>query len=206
MTSTRLLNRPVHATTSLALAVAAAAPVLAGLPFATSPAEAAQATRYVYVNDNIGTPGQQLVEETDDGLFTVICRYRNNGRGPELNDRFRLAPDGTFSEYHVESLSTTRAKIDEHFERRGEHAERHSTTERGSIGVGKLADLLLVDGDRRRPQGGTRAHPGPLALAARSARSARHAAVRRSPPAVRRLTLPMPGLANPGAHHETHAH
>lgn len=203
MTSTRLLNRPVHATTSLPLAVAAAAPVLAGLPFATSPTDAAQATRYV--NDNIGTPGQQLVEETDDGLFTVICRYRNNGRGHELTDRFRLALDGTFSEYHVEGLSTMRAKIDAHFERRGEHAEWHSTTERGSIGVGKLADLLLVDGDRRRPQGGTRAHPGPLDLAARSARSARHPAVRRSPPAVRRLTPPVPGLANPGAHHETHA-
>ena len=128
-TSTSLLARPTQAAASLALAI------LAGLPFATSRAEAAQSTRYVYVNDNIGTPGEQLVEQADDGLFTVTFRYKNNGRGPELTERFRLAPDGTFSEYHVEGLSEMGAKVDEHFERNGERAEWRSTTERGSVTV-----------------------------------------------------------------------
>ena len=95
----------------------------------------AETLSYVVVNDRIGTPGRQTVERSDDGTFTVKYIYKNNGRGPELVERFRLAPDGTFSEYHVTGTSTFGAVVDEHFERKGGVAEWRSTSERGTANV-----------------------------------------------------------------------
>jgi Amidohydrolase family len=97
----------------------------------TLPSHAAQTIRYVYVNDNIGTPGFQVVDEGDDGWVTVTHSYKNNGRGPEQTERFRLAADGTFSEYHVSGAQTLGAPIDEHFERQGDTVTWRSTSERG---------------------------------------------------------------------------
>ena len=95
-------------------------------------AAAAETIRYVTVSDTLGTPGHQVVERGDDGWFTVRYVYKNNGRGPELNERYRLAPDGSFSEYHVTGTTTLVATVDEHFERTGALAQWRSTTERGS--------------------------------------------------------------------------
>ena len=94
--------------------------------------QAAETVRYVVVNDTLGTPGRQVVERSDDGLYTVSFIYKNNGRGPETTERFRLAADGSFSEYHVTGTATMGAAIDEHFERKGAAAEWRSTSERGS--------------------------------------------------------------------------
>jgi len=92
---------------------------------------AAETLSYVFVNDQIGTPGSQSVERGDDGLYTVKFIYKNNGRGPELVERFRLAADGSFSEYHVTGTSTFGAIVDEHFERKASVAEWRSTSEQG---------------------------------------------------------------------------
>jgi hypothetical protein len=92
---------------------------------------AAETLSYVFVNDQIGRPGSQTVERGDDGLFTVKFIYKNNGRGPELIERFRLAADGSFSEYHVTGTSTFGAIVDEHFERKANVAEWRSTSEQG---------------------------------------------------------------------------
>jgi imidazolonepropionase-like amidohydrolase len=107
---------------------------------------AAQTIRYVYLNDNIGTPGRQVVEEGDDGWVTVTHVYKNNGRGPEQTERFRLAADGTFSEYHVTGTSTMGGPIDEHFERKGSAAEWHSGSERGQASVSGTALYLPLNG------------------------------------------------------------
>ncbi len=108
--------------------------------------QAAQTTRYVYLNDNIGTPGRQVVEEGDDGWVTVTHLYRNNGRGPEQTERFRLAADGTFSEYHVTGKMTMGGPIDEHFERKGSAAAWHSGSERGQASVTGTALYLPLNG------------------------------------------------------------
>ena len=110
-------------------------------------AQAAQTTRYVYVyvNDNIPEPGRQVVERADDGLVTVSFIYKNNGRGPELTERFRLAADGTFSEYHVTGSSTFGAKVDEHYERKGDAAEWRSTSERGQAVVAGAAQYVPLN-------------------------------------------------------------
>ena len=92
----------------------------------------AETLSYVVLNDRIGSPGSQTVERSDDGTFTVRYVYKNNGRGPELVERFRLAADGTFSEYHVTGTSTFGAVVDERFERTGDVAVWHSTSEQGN--------------------------------------------------------------------------
>ena len=99
------------------------------------PAARTQTLSYVFVNDRIGAPGSQTVERADDGAYVVKFIYKNNGRGPELVERFRLAADGTFSEYHVTGTSTFGAIVDEHFERQGDAASWRSTAEQGRATV-----------------------------------------------------------------------
>ena len=113
--------------------------------FATA-ASAAETVTYTFVNDQIGTPGRQVVERSDDGLYTVSFIYKNNGRGPEFTERYRLAPDGSFTQYHVTGTSTMGAKVDEHFERRGTRAEWRSTTERGAATVAGPAMYVPLAG------------------------------------------------------------
>jgi hypothetical protein len=87
--------------------------------------------RYLITVDKGKPAGEQVVEHTADGLTRVRFIFKDNGRGPELEEQFRVAPDGTFSEYHVKGVSTYGAPVDEHFTRKGDHAEWHSTTEKG---------------------------------------------------------------------------
>ena len=106
---------------------------------------AAETISYVFVNDQIGNPGSQTVERSDDGLFTVRFIYKNNGRGPELVERFRLAADGSFSEYHVTGTSTFGAVVDEHFERKEGVAQWHSTSENGKATTATPAMYLPLN-------------------------------------------------------------
>ena len=92
---------------------------------------AGETVSYVFVSDTLKDPGSQVVERGDDGLHTVKFTYRNTGRGPDFVERFRLAADGSFSEYHITGKSTFGAPVDEHFERNGAQASWRSTTEHG---------------------------------------------------------------------------
>ncbi|MET3131810.1 imidazolonepropionase-like amidohydrolase [Oxalobacteraceae bacterium GrIS 1.11] len=98
-------------------------------------AQAASSTRYVIMTENGKQAGEQVVERDDDGLTRVRFIYKDNGRGPELSERFRLAPDGTMSSYAVSGNSTFGAVVDEHFERKGDLATWHSTSEKGGRSV-----------------------------------------------------------------------
>jgi Amidohydrolase family len=144
----------------LALALALALGITVGAPRA----RAAETWRYVFINDNLGTPGRQVVEQADDGLVTVTYIYKNNGRGPEQTERYRVADDGTFSEYHVTGLTTMGSPVDEHFERKGDAAEWRSTTDQGRATVkgpalyvplnGSLAPLsVAIAALAKRPDG-----------------------------------------------------
>ena len=117
----------VESASSAALALA--------LGFASPPGCAAETVTYTFVNDTLKDPGSQVVERSDDGVYTVKFSYKNNGRGPDFVERYRLAPDGSFSEYHITGRSTMGAPVDEHFERKGGEAEWHSTTDGGRAQV-----------------------------------------------------------------------
>jgi len=104
-----------------------------GIGLAAPLASAAETVTYTFVSDTLGNPGRQVVKRDDDGLYTVTFTYKNNGRGPDLAERYRLAPDGSFQEYHVNGRSTMGAVIDEHFERTGSKAAWQSTMPRATI-------------------------------------------------------------------------
>jgi imidazolonepropionase-like amidohydrolase len=96
-------------------------------------------TRYDIFVENGKRAGEQVVERDDDGLTRVRFIFKDNGRGPELSEQFRLAPDGTMTSFSVKGNSTYGAVVDEHFERKGEQAEWRSTSEQGKQSVSGAA-------------------------------------------------------------------
>lgn len=90
--------------------------------------------------------GEQVVTRSDDGLVKVRFIFKDNGRGPEIEEQFRVAPDGTLSEYHSKGTTTFGSVIDEHFSRKGNQAEWHSTSEKGSRTVSGPAQYVPLNG------------------------------------------------------------
>ena len=95
-------------------------------------AHAGSTIRYEIFVDNGKRAGEQVVERGDDGLVKVRYIFKDNGRGPELAETIRYAPDGTMTAYSVKGNSTFGAVVDEHFEVKDGTASWHSTTEKGS--------------------------------------------------------------------------
>jgi hypothetical protein len=98
-------------------------------------AHAASVTTYDIYVENGKRAGEQVVERGDDGLTRVKFVFKDNGRGPELTERIRYAPDGTMTEYEVKGTSTYGAVVDEHFALKDGAANWHSTTETGKTQV-----------------------------------------------------------------------
>ncbi|MES2297097.1 MAG: amidohydrolase family protein [Pseudomonadota bacterium] len=111
----------ISKTLALACALALGAPALA----------ATHTTKYLIFVDNGKQAGEQVVERDDDGAVRVRYIFKDNGRGPELSEQMRYAPDGTLSQYAVKGTSTFGGAIDEHFELKGKQASWHSTNEQG---------------------------------------------------------------------------
>src|SRR5688572_8938861 len=96
-----------------------------------SPAHAAETLRYVALVDNGKQAGHQIVTTGDDGITRVDYIFKDNGRGPELKEEFKLAPDGTFTSYRVTGSTTFGAPVDESFGRDGNRAWWKSTSDKG---------------------------------------------------------------------------
>ena len=95
-----------------------------------SPAYSAETLRYVALVDNGKQAGHQVVTTGDDGVTRVDFIFKDNGRGPELKEEFRLAPDGTYSSYRVTGTTTFGAPVDESFGRDGNKVWWKSTSDR----------------------------------------------------------------------------
>ena len=122
---------------------------LAVLPLALAAAFAAQAatsTKYLIISESGKQIGEQAVEHQDDGLTKVRFIFKNNGRGPELTEQFRMGADGVMTEYSVKGNSTFGAVVDERFERKGDQAEWKSTSEQGKKAVSGPAGYLPLNG------------------------------------------------------------
>ena len=109
-------------------------------------AHGAETVRYDIHAENGKRIGEQVVERADDGLVTVRFSFKNNGRGPDLTEQFRLAPDGTLAQYAVRGNSTYGAVVDEHFERVGDRASWHSTSETGAKSVSGAGMYVPLNG------------------------------------------------------------
>lgn len=103
-----------------------------GLSLFAVNAISAETTRYIaLVNGGTTKAGHQYVTRNGDGTTQVEFIFKDNGRGPELKEEFKLAKDGTFTSYHVAGQSTFGALIDETFTRTGDKAVWKSTSDKG---------------------------------------------------------------------------
>jgi hypothetical protein len=59
--------------------------------------------------------------------------YRNNGRGPDFNESYRLAADGTFAEYRNTGKQTFGAGVDETFQLKDGRATWKTLAEQGDM-------------------------------------------------------------------------
>ncbi|HEX6831927.1 MAG TPA: amidohydrolase, partial [Rudaea sp.] len=108
----------------------------AGLFLSALAAHAQDTTRYsVYVNGGTANAGHEYVTRDGDGGTKVDFVFKNNGRGPQLKEEFKVDKDGTFVRYHVVGTSTFGAAIDESFQRVGDKAQWKSTSDKGEQDV-----------------------------------------------------------------------
>jgi hypothetical protein len=93
---------------------------------------AAETLKYVALVDGGKKAGEQTVTIGDDGVTRVDFIFKDNGRGPELKEEYRLAADGTFQQYQVKGVSTFGAPVDETFTRDGDRGQWKSTSDAGT--------------------------------------------------------------------------
>jgi hypothetical protein len=67
-----------------------------------------------------------------DGRLQVSYSYRDNGRGPDMEEDIVLAPDGTIRSYRQRGKTTFGAVLDERFSVQGKRASWKSPAEQGS--------------------------------------------------------------------------
>ncbi len=93
---------------------------------------AAEHRHYLILKDGKQT-GEMTVNRSDDGLTKTKYTYKDNGRGPELVEEFRLAADGSFKEYKLTGQSTFGSELREHFIRTGNSASWKTQSESGAV-------------------------------------------------------------------------
>ncbi|WP_229633965.1 amidohydrolase family protein [Duganella qianjiadongensis] len=108
-------------------------------------AHAASTTRYLIISENAKQIGAQVTEHLDDGSTKVRFEFKNNGRGPDLTEQFRMTADGSMTSYSVQGNSTFGAVVNERFERKGDQAEWKSTSEQGQKTVKGVAAYLPLN-------------------------------------------------------------
>jgi len=100
--------------------------------------------RYTVLFD--GRPGgSEVVTMRGDGRVDVDMSYRNNGRGPDIKEHSRFAPDGTLTSFEVKGKSTFGAPIDESYTRNGGTARWRSLADRGEATVTRAVAYVPVD-------------------------------------------------------------
>jgi imidazolonepropionase-like amidohydrolase len=101
-------------------------------------------TRYTVLFE--GRPsGSQVTTVRSGGRIDVVMSYRNNGRGPDINEHYQLAPDGTVVSFSVKGKSTFGGPIDETYTLEGNKAQWRSEADHGTTEVSGPAVYVPVD-------------------------------------------------------------
>jgi imidazolonepropionase-like amidohydrolase len=107
-------------------------------------AAAAAETRYtITIQTQVG--GQLVQRSADDGSVQVEYSYRDNGRGPDVSERYVLAADGSVREYSVSGKSTLGGAIRENFRRDGDRVEWTSLVDKGAQAAPPEAAFLAIE-------------------------------------------------------------
>jgi hypothetical protein len=101
------------------------------LALAFSPAASADTTLDYDVLHFGKKSGAQTVVLRDGGRRHVTYSYRDNGRGPDIEEDIAVLPDGTFGRYRQTGTTTYGAVLDEKFSISGKRASWQSPAERG---------------------------------------------------------------------------
>ncbi len=101
------------------------------LALASTGALAANTLRYVVIVDNGKKAGEMVVETSETGVVKTRFVFKDNGRGPELDEEYTLRPDGSYASYKVKGTTTFGAPVDEQYVRDGDVARWQSTSETG---------------------------------------------------------------------------
>lgn len=118
--------------------------------FVAVAAQAADSTRYIALVNGGKDKAGHLVTRRDGDTHRVDYLFKDNGRGPELKERYRLAADGTFVTYQVKGVSTYGSIVDESFSRAGDRVRWKSTSDKGEQTVSGTALYSPLGGT---PQG-----------------------------------------------------
>jgi len=121
-------------------------PALLLLPLARD-AVAAEVVRYAILMEDGTRAGHQIVRSGEDGATEVEFLFKDNGRGPELRERFLDAADGTLAAYTVVGKGAIGNSIDERYLRGADgRAEWRNGAERGSAAPPAGAEYVPVNG------------------------------------------------------------
>jgi imidazolonepropionase-like amidohydrolase len=94
--------------------------------------EAADARRWVITVDNGKVAGEQTLSCDSAGECRGRFIFKDNGRGPELDEVYRLAADGSYASYRATGATTFGSKVDERFAVEAGKATWQSSTEQGT--------------------------------------------------------------------------
>jgi imidazolonepropionase-like amidohydrolase len=115
--------------------------------------------------------GSQVTTVRADGRVDVDMSYRDNGRGPDIREHARYAPDGSLVSLAITGKSEFGAPIDERFALKEHRAEWRSLADHGAVTVSAPVAYVPNDGSfeayaaitraaLRQPQGKIAALPG----------------------------------------------
>ena len=107
---------------------------------------AAERIRHVILFDGGKQGGEQVVETADDGWVKVTFTYKDNGRGPEISERYRLAADGGFAEYHATGKTMFGSEVKDDMLREGNKVSWVSTSEKGETSISGPAFYSPING------------------------------------------------------------
>lgn len=107
---------------------------------------AAEQIKYNIIVDNGVKAGEQIVDIADNGEIKVRYIFKDNGRGPELNETLTLNADGTLASYSGKGNTTFGSAINESFSLQGNTAQWSTGGKVESATVKGPALYMPVDG------------------------------------------------------------
>ncbi len=113
--------------------------------FGAGSASAGETLRYLLTTSDGNKAGEQVMERGADGRTRVRFIFKDNGRGPELEEQFRLGADGTFIDYEVKGVAEMGGPVNERFTRSGDQAQWQSPSESGRDSVSGAAFYMPRD-------------------------------------------------------------
>ena len=107
--------------------------------------QALKTISYTIFLDNGAVAGEQIVEHPSLDTIKVHFDFKENGRGPTLDEVIKIGPDFTMVDYRVTGSAEMGGVVDERFTRRGGLAEWSVKAERGTQRLRGPAFYVPVD-------------------------------------------------------------